>query len=522
VADFSSTNAFAIPGLLQSAVTHFRAGQLQQAAVVCDRILANGPAHPDALHLLGIIRLQSHRPADAAELIRHAIAIDPRVAAYHKNLAESLRQLRDLRGAEQSYRAAIAINPNDAQSLSNLAGILRLLDRRNESIELLERATKVNPTYPQGFNNLGTTLVDVGRLDEAEAALRSALRLDPSYASAWSNLGLVYMRREDSVAALSHLDRAIALNPNYADAHWHRAMALLIEGDLGRGWREYDWRFMTTHSDTVRNKPVSLLLPGTDVRGVRIHCCSEQGLGDTIQFARFALELRDLGADVSLDAAPELRELFKSLPVTITPREAPAPPADVITPLMSLPIYFGTTIETIPRREAYLSIDPAKGKQWRERIGAFDGLRIGIVAEGAARHPNNANRNCAIEHWKPLFDLPKTMWFNLGLPALRETPANVIDLSPYLIDMSETAAAMANLDLIVSVDTSTAHLAGALGRPVWILLPTGPDWRWLLKREDSPWYASARLFRQARRGDWPSVIARIRDAIGSAGLAGDA
>ncbi len=268
------------------------------------------------------------------------------------------------------------------------------------------------------------------------------------------------MRRSDLPTALTHLDRAIALQSNYADAHFHRAMTLLLQGNLPEGSREYDWRFMTTHSDTVRNKPVSEILPGADVQNLRIHCCAEQGLGDTIQFARFALELHARGAMVSMDAAPELRDLFKCLPLEITPKESPAPACDIVTPLMSLPIYFQTTLETIPHRDAYLQADPAKSKHWRDRIGDIDGLRIGFIPEGASRHPNNANRNCPLDHWTPLFSLPRTKWFSLQVPALKNLPPNVTDLSAHLADLSETAAAMMHLDLILSVDTSPAHLAG--------------------------------------------------------------
>ena len=358
--------------------------------------------------------------------------------------------------------------------MNNLGNVLVDLGVPGDAIENFEKAKGVHPDFAEAHNNLGKALMELGRYDEAEA----------SYA------------------------RALALKPDYNNADYNRSLLLLLRGDFKAGWAGYEKRL-------VEGSPLALpdrgfrqfLWDGADLAGKRILLYEEQGVGDTIQFVRYARTLKDAGATVVVECQPDLKTLLATAPgidAVFSPPESVAD-FDVHAPLLSLPHLCGTDIDSIPADIPYLSANPLT-------LPDPGDINIGLVWAGNAAHKNDRNRSMDVGRFNPLLGLSGARFYGLQVGARADDPAKagiggeITDLSPRLMDYAATAAAIAALDLVISVDTSVAHLAGAMGKPVWLPLPKVPDFRWLLDRDDSPWYPTMRLFRQPRQGDWDSVI----------------
>ena len=512
--------------ILATAVDYHRRGLLDKAAAFYRRVLKEYPKHPDALHLLGRIAEAKGDPAQALALINRAIAAGEKIAAYHASRGSALLSLGRAEDAASSLRHALSLDPDSAEAANVLGNAMLAQGDPATAIECYRRALTLRPRYAEAHNNLGSALRCIGRLEEAEAELASAVRLRPNYASALANLGLVLQERARYGEALDMYDRAIAADPAHATARGNRAMLLLLLGRLREGFAEYEWRWRMPGFATPRREFRRPPWAGDDLAGRTLFVHAEQGLGSAIQFVRYAGLLAAKGGRVLLECQPPLHRLFESSlarpngTVAVVLKAATPPSFDCHAPLMSLPHLLGTTIDTVPAEVPYLSARPADIVAWRQRLLDQPRPRIGLVWAGNRKHENDHNRSMPAGLLTPLMARSRASFFSLQVPVSPGDlsalpPGRITDLAPALGDFADTAAVIGNLDLVVSVDTATAHLAGALGKPVWLLLPYVPEWRWMLERDDSPWYPTMRLFRQHGAGDWTGVVERVSTALQS-------
>jgi len=374
-----------------------------------------------------------------------------------------------------------------------------------------ERALALVPDHPEALSNLGVALVDLGRPAEAIAHYERALVSQPDRAETHTNLGIALQRQGQHAEALVCYGRALALKPDYAEAHFNRAWALLWTGELDEGWLEYEWRFTVARYDRKFDQP---LWSGEPLAGQSILIHAEQGFGDTLQFVRYVPAVAERGGKVVLEVPKPLGRLAGTVAGVseVVAAGDTLSAFDCHCPLLSLPRVFKTNLATIPDAVPYLSVSAEASAAWAERVAPASGLRVGIVWAGTTVGAID------LRSLQPLWEVAGISWFSLqagercgDISLLHDV--KIVDLSPWLTDFAETAAAVCQMDLVISVDTSVAHLAGALGRPVWIMLPYWPDWRWLIERADSPWYPTARLFRQKKAGDWSCVAREVAAAL---------
>jgi tetratricopeptide (TPR) repeat protein len=540
----------ALKGLFERAHAEQAQGRLQEAEATARQVLALDPNHFGAWHLLGIVALRTGnanaavthidralalaperadirnslgfalralgRGKEAEAAFRKAIALDPDFIEAHYQLGNVLREGQRYAEAEASFRRVLTLRPDHAQAHNNLGAALGDLRRFEEAAEHFRRASELRPGYADAYSNLGHALRASGHPQEAEAACRRAIAIAPRLAAAHLNLGLALedMGRLDD--ALASFRRADTLDPGYAMAEACEGMLLLLRGNLAAGWEKYEARWRI--GDLPSRNFAQPQWRGEPLAGKTILLHAEQGFGDTVQFLRYVPLVVARGGKVVLEVQKPLLPLARLADAVVVGRGDALPPFDLQCPLLSLPLVFGTTLETIPATTPYLTPPPERVAHWRERISDAPGLKIGIAWAGSPVHKNDRNRSISIERLKPLFELSGARFFSLqvgpravDLAAIEPVP--IVDLSGELTDFGETAAAIANLDLLICADTAIAHLAGALGKQVWIILPFAPDWRWLLGRADSPWYPSMRLFRQPQPGDWDTVVGAVSRAL---------
>ena len=474
----------------------------------------------DAEHALGVAAYQSGAFQAAVAHVRRAIALDPNAAAFHANLSEMLRRVGDPAGAEAAARRALALAPGMPGALTNLGVALYERGDYAGAVEAHRGAIAADPAFAEAHSNLGNALHALRRYADAQAALERAVALRPTYADAWANLGTTLHHAGRFDAAAAALRRAIALAPGHANAHTGLGLLLLMRGDFAEGWEEYAWRAGSSEmaGATAARSPWS----GEPLAGRSILIAAEQGLGDTLQFVRYIPLLQALGASVSLRApAPLVRLLQQSLPgVRLAANGEAAPEADFDAALLDLPRRFRTRLETIPAGGAYLAPPADAAARWRERLAKLSGVRVGLAWAGNRAHVNDAGRSIRFATLAPVLKTAGAAFVSLqaGEPAAeaRVARAQVEPLSDELLDFAETAAALSALDLVITVDTAVAHLAGALAKPVWLLTPAVADWRWLTGREDSPWYPTMRLFRQRDGEPWNAVARRVGRALARA------
>jgi Flp pilus assembly protein TadD len=435
----------------------------------------------------------------------------------------------DLAGAARSYRAALAAAPDHPVATHYLGVIEYQQGRLGAALPLLERAAAAIPGEPEFHNNLGLALAAADRVDDAIAAYRRTLELKPDHAVAWNNLGLALQadnRLDEAIAAFGEARR---LAPAFTEARWNLSLALLASGRFEEGWRDYDARLELPQLGALPQRPPSPRWDGVPRAGTTLLLVAEQGLGDAIQFVRFAAPLAAAGLRVILRAPSPLVPLFARAPgvAEAVAADAPWPSHDAHLPLLSVAGALGVTAGTIPAEVPYLSADPVRRDEARAAMGARPPrqLKVGVAWTGNARNVNDRRRSIAAARFAALFDVAGVDWYSLQRDedegAMRDVPAaaTLVRL-PLRNDFEGMAALVAGLDLVVSVDTSIAHLAGALARPAWVLLPYAFDWRWQQGRNDSPWYPTLRLFRQRTRGDWEGVIASVHAALASLAATG--
>jgi tetratricopeptide (TPR) repeat protein len=536
--------------------------KLADAERIYIEVLQRQPDHFDALHLLGVIAIQTKQTVRGIELITKAIGLNAKVAAAHSNLGNALRDLRHPEEALASYDSAIALKPDNAETHYNRGLALQDLKRPEDALASYDKAIALKPDFADAYNNRGVALRDLKRPEDMLASYDKVIALKPGYAEAHNNRGIAlrYLKRpEDALAshdraialkpdcaeahynrglalqdlrhpedALASYDKAIALKPDYADAYVSQSFCFLLMGRFEQGWRQYEWRKKQNKPIAARSYLQPLWLGEQNIEGKTLFIYWEQGLGDLIQFCRYAKLAADLGARVILEAPKSLMSLLATLSGVAQLIEvgSPLPPFDYQIPLLSLPLAFKTTLSSIPATVPYLKGNSEKVRLWRERLGERHKRKVGLVWSGGVR-PNqpefwfiDSRRNISLAKLAVLKH-PDVDFYSLqkGEPAASELAElirrdwegpQIVDFTSQLNDFSDTAALIENLDLVITVDTSTAHLAGALGKPVWILNRYDTCWRWLLNRTDSPWYLTARLYGQEKTGHWDDVMQRIR------------
>lgn len=515
------------------AVELHRRGDLGSAEQLYRQILRLEPRHAGALHLLGTIHLQRGRAAEALAACEAALAMDPGNAGAQQTRGDALHDLGRYLQAVEAYDRCLALNPRSFVAWSNRGSALLRSRRFDEAVSSYERALALQengkgPTSPRWlanpYLNRGAALQELGKFEAALASYDRAIAADPGLAAAHANRGCTLDCLGRPQEALASCERAVALQPDYAVAHLNRALTLLRVGRFPEGWAEYEWRWRNRESALCRDQrhsSVPLWLGREPLAGKTILLHAEQGYGDTLQFCRYASLVHERGAKVVLEVHPALKRLLSRLEgaAQVVSRDEPTPDVDYQCPLMSLPLAFGTTLASIPSGQRYLIGEPELVERWRARLGERRGFRVGLVWSGGFR-PNepeywsaNARRNIGLQSLIELDD-PRIEYVSLqkGQPAEAGGP-RLIDLGRELSDFAETAALIENLDLVVSVDTATAHLAAALGKPTWILSRFDGCWRWLMSRSDSPWYPSVRLFRQRAPGTWDEVVRQVREEL---------
>ncbi len=512
------------------------------------------PAYADAHNNLGALLEKSGRHAEAIASYRAALAARPGFAEAHCNLGQLLRTTGVLDEAIQHLNAAIKLRPDYADAHRGLGMALGRQNKHDQAIVALRKAIELRPQDAEAHNQLGNRLkatgeldaaesayrkalalrpdfVDVhnnlgniyfrrGRLQDAETCYRRALELRPNYPDGYGNLGIVHMGRCRYDEAVVSLRRALELRPNYPEAMCNLSQALLVLGQFKEGWERYEsrWRLPAMPARPFRQP----WWHGEELLGRTLLLHVEQGLGDAIQFARYAPIVKALGADVILETPRELMRLFAPLArqgIRLVQRGVALPHFDLHCPLLSLPGALGCGVTEIPAAVPYLQADDAAIQGWRQRLGTGPELKIGLVWAGNPQHGNDHNRSFRPLAFKPVTAVPGARFFSLqkqrrpGDDADLAALGAIGDVTEALQDFTDTAAALAALDLLIAADTSIVHLAGALARPVWMMTPFSPDWRWLLGRDDTPWYPTMRLYRQPREKDWASVMARVAQDV---------
>jgi Flp pilus assembly protein TadD/ADP-heptose:LPS heptosyltransferase len=511
-----------------SAETHLRLanvlrnqGKLAEAEGALREVVRLKPGHVDAHNSLGILLEEQGKAADAVTAYREALKLRPEAAEIHSNLGVALAAQEKLKEAEAAYRDSIRLRPDSAATHNNLGNTLRMQGRHAEAEASLREAIRLRPDYAEAQNNLGIVLIHQGRREEGMACYDEALRLRPNYPEAHNNRGIVLADDGRVQEAFAAYDDAVGLRPDYPEAHLNRALCWLSAGDFARGWAEYEWRWKGRQL-----RPRQCPQPrwdGGSLEGKTVLLTPEQGLGDTLQFARYAAVLRDRGvARVIVEAPEPLAELLSRTRGIdeVATRGRPLPVFDLYCPLMSIPGLVGTNEHTIPAEVPYLFADPGRVAHWARELAGLDGLRVGIAWQGNPQHRGDSLRSVKLERFAGLAAIPGVRLCAVQKGAGREQLDELRgrfpleDLGKSLSDsVADTAALFANLDLLITIDTAVAHLAGGLGMPAWVALPTASDWRWLRGREDSPWYPSLRLFRQQARGDWDGVFGRLEEEL---------
>jgi tetratricopeptide (TPR) repeat protein len=494
--------------------------QFGAALTAFDQAIALKPDYAEAHNGRGIVLAGLQRFEEAVAVFDRAIALKPDYTEAYNNRGLVLHDVGRLDAALESFDRAIALRSGDARMHKNRGALLEDLKRFDDAVGSYDRAIALNPDDADAYNNRSLALQNLRRFDEALAGFDRAIALRPDYAEAYSNRGIALQELNRLDEASADFAKAIALRPDFAEAAGNQGYCLLKMGRFEQGWPLHEWRKQVAQPVGNRALARPLWLGQEDISHATVFIHWEQGLGDTIQFCRYGKLLRQRGAKVVMSVQEALHPLVKGIdPAIEVIKGSETPDAfDYHCPLLSLPLAFGTTLRTIPCERRYIVSDAALRRAWDARLPPRKGKRIGLVWKGNPTQKNDRNRSIALGSLAPLFGV-QAQWISLqkepsagDLACLAAAP-QIVCLGTELHDFSDTAAVIDCLDLVIAVDTSVAHLAGAMGKPVWIPLAFNADWRWLTNRDDSPWYPTARLFRQTKIGSWDEVLGRILDAL---------
>ena len=479
------------------------------------------PAQRDVHFNLGVAYAELDR-TDAA-IVEFTCYLGPDAEGHAAwRLAGTLRELEHFKTAVHFHAVAAAALPDDVEALHDHGGALADAGRVAEALPILALAAERAPDSPEMRNSLGNLYCDLGDLDTAQSHLEAAIALRPDYAEVHANLGRVFARSGRHEAACTALERACELEPGLHTAQWTLGQLLLLRGRYDQGWRRYEARLADRRTGSYSQRLKRDRWDGGPLDGRRIVLHAEQGIGDSIQFMRYAPMVTARGGRVTVLCQRPIQPLFSRLPQVeaAVALGDPLPEFDCYAPLMSLPFLFGTTLDSVPNAVPYLFADDGKVAHWRERLQALPGLKVGIAWAGNPEYRADARRSLHLDMLRSLATVPGVSFVSLQKgPAVAQVDAAsgllpLVRFDAELHDFSDTAALMMNLDIVISVDTAVAHLAGALGRPTWLLNRFDSDWRWLVDRSDSPWYPTLRVFRQSAPGNWAGVVADIAAALG--------
>jgi Flp pilus assembly protein TadD len=520
--------------MLQQAMLAFQGSNFDRATSILIKILQNDSKCLPALHVLGLIKATQENYKEAADYLDRAVRLNPNDASLRYNLAKALIDCGFNDKSIAHHKRALELEPDNPEILLNYAKTLASLEHFDEALELLDRAANIAPNHVGIWVNKGNILHALNNYEEANATFGRALEINPENAVAWTNkaISLEALGRLDE--ALFAYDCATKVDHEYISAHWNKSNLKLSLGDYLSGWELFEWRWKTkAQKNSFRQYPQPLWLGGESLKDKRILIWSEQGLGDSIQFCRYIKMVSNLGAKVIFEVQESLLSLFSSLDGVhqVIAMGSKSPDFDFHCPLMSLPLAFKTSIDTIPNQVPYIRPDKNKTLFWEERLDATKKFRVGLVWSSGFRpdHPElwkaNAKRDVSLSLLAKI-NLPDVAFYSLQkgddgekqLAVLKESPENsmnIIDFTQELSDFSDTAALIAALDLIISVDTSVAHMAGALGKPVWVLNHHDSCWRWLRNKNPNPWYPTAKIFNQLTRGDWNPVVEEVKRCLKS-------
>jgi tetratricopeptide (TPR) repeat protein len=509
--------------LLHKGVALHRQGKLGDAKQIYEKILQKQSNNFDALQLLGSIYNQIKLPEMSLKYFDKALKINKTNPAVYNNRGNAFQALKRFGDALKSYEEALKLNPDYAEAYNNLGNTLQELGRFEDALKSYDLALRIRPDYADAFYDRGNAFQALKRFGDALKSYEEALKLNPDYAEAYNNLGKTLQELGRFEDALKSYEEALKLNPDYTEATWNKSLLLILIGDYLEGWTLYESRL--EKEDTKKDYPSypQVAWRGQEnIQGKKILISSEQGLGDTIQFVRYLEKIHQVGAEIVLQVPKTLSNITSTIraPITVIDNKSKLPEFDAYCPLLSLPHVFKTTVETIPASVPYLSADQQKVSEWDQELGVKTITRIGLAWSGAGGHKNDHNRSIPLELLTNLIDLP-VEWHSLQKEYRAEDKKVLESITAlkqhqdHLEDFTDTAALIECMDLVISVDTSVAHLAGALGKPIWILLPFVPDYRWMLEREDCPWYPTAKLLRQDETRDWRKVINRVVSSLRS-------
>ena len=507
--------------LINRAVALARDGRRHEAIALFRRVIELRGDDTRGHYNLGVALAEEKKYPEALAAFQAAVRCQPGCAEAHYGLGNVLGELGRDEEAAAAFRKVIVYQPDHAGALHNLGAALTRLRRGGEAAVFLEQAVRLRPEFADAHNSLGLAHMDQGHFAPAESSFKHALQLNPRCVDAHTNLGSAFKEQGRLEEAVACYDLALAFDPEGATTHWNRSLAWLQMGDFQKGWAEYEWRWR--RKGTTPPPYPQPRWDGSPLRGRTILLHAEQGLGDMLQFIRYAPLVKDKGGVVVVAAPLPVVKLLASCAAidrTVTEGET-LRSFDVHAPFMSLPGLLKTTTASIPGKVPYLAAEPDKLERWRRRLGDLPGFKVGITWQGNPRHKWDGHRSFPLAVMEPLARVEGVTLVSLQKgPGAEQISAvkdrfPVVDVGADLKDFTETAAAMKHLDLVICCDTSVAHLAGALAVPVWVALSTFVDWRWLRGRDDSPWYPTMRLFRQKRLGKWKPVFRRMAKELPS-------
>jgi tetratricopeptide (TPR) repeat protein len=496
-------------------------GLFQEAEHCLLQALAIDPSIADAYYMLGTLCQADERLEAACAHLRKVLELDSYFEFAYIDLCKLLFQLGQLEEAKQIINEGISHIPTNPNLHFYLGNIYHEQNQLEFAVASFQRALLIQPDHAEVLGNLGIVLLKMENLDEAVAAFRKAVQLNQNYPDAYNNLGNALLKQNKFVEAMECYETGIVLDRNANHLYYNRGLLSLLIGNFESGWKDYEYRWTQIEQASRPNFSQPLWLNDANISGKIILLHAEQGIGDTLQFVRYVEQVVSLGAKVYLEVHPPLKALLNSLPGVsrVFARGEALPHFDFHCPLASLPLAFNTNFASIPSKTSYLNAPVERATYFADQFREYALPRVGIVWAGGTFFKNDHLRSIKLQTFSKIVIDGNCDFFSLQKDLrpfdtqLLEKFSNIIDIGPQLTDFSETAAIIANLDLVITVDTSVAHLAGALGKPVWILLPFSPDFRWLLDRSDSPWYPSARLFRQPSIGNWDSVMQDVRNAL---------
>ncbi len=493
-------------------------GALEEAVSCFQKAIHLNPDNANAYHNLGNVLAELGRIEGSIRCYQKAVQLNPSNSTHHKCLGNALREKGELDESFEILSQVLDRFPDDPEAYYSLGAALKAKGRFEEAVECYQKAIQFNPHLPEAYYNLGNVFKEKGQIKEAKEQFRKALELKPNFAETYNNFGMIYKEAGELSVALLMFRKAWEVKPGFAEAKWNMGLTCLLAGNFIEGWEGYEWRWEKPDYKKCKRSFLNPVWNGEDIAGKRILLHAEQGFGDTLQFIRYVPLVAARGARIGVECPRDLLNLLGGMDGInhLVARGDPLPEFDLHCPLMTLPKVFGTTLDSIPSKNPYLKVDPDLKRIWEERIHSKSmKFKVGLVWSGNPEHLNDRNRSCGLKILSPLSQIENVQLFSVqkgpGSEEIKNPGRkfNLIDFTDRIRDFSDTAALIENLDLVISVDTAVAHLAGALGKRIWTLLPFSPDWRWLLGRDNSPWYPTMRLYRQQESGDWLEVIQKV-------------